>query len=162
MGIVSEAGGRGRGLVTARPAGVSGEGGGQFEPRQYRPARGHGRHRVGQVVARNSVVERNRVKSSQHFGRSFLRLVFTDGANSHHFWNSVASRVSAPEILGLTAKLTGCETAQRLSSPVERLVGPHLPPDGTEHQPTASRNPTCQWEPSQKGLFLDAPHRHSV
>jgi hypothetical protein len=58
--------------------------------------------------------------------------------------------------------LTGRETAQRLSSPVERLVGRHLRPDGTAYQPTGSRNPTSQWEPSQKGLFLDAPHRQSV
>ena len=34
--------------------------------------------------------------------------------------------------------------------------------DGTAHQSTGSRNPTSQWEPSQKGLFLDTPHRQSV
>lgn len=31
-----------------------------------------------------------------------------------------------------------------------------------EHQLTASWNPTCQWVPSQNGLFFDAPQRHRV
>ena len=28
--------------------------------------------------------------------------------------------------------------------------------------PDWSLNPTCQWEPSQNGLFFDAPQRHSA
>jgi hypothetical protein len=33
---------------------------------------------------------------------------------------------------------------------------------GHDAQRTGSLKPTCQWDPSQNGLFFDAPQRHSV
>jgi hypothetical protein len=61
-GAWGSAGGAGGGNRT-----LMGSSGGQFEPRLYGLPCGHGGYRMGQAVARNSVVERKWVKDSQHF-----------------------------------------------------------------------------------------------
>jgi hypothetical protein len=70
---------------------LMGPSGGQFEPGLYRSARGHGRYRMGQAVARSSVVERKWVKGSQHFPAELRDFRVAVGANSHQMHYSVAS-----------------------------------------------------------------------
>ena len=70
---------------------LMGPSGGQFEPRLYRSARGHGGYRMGQAVARNSVVERTWVKDSQHFPAELRDFRVVVEANSHQMHDSVAS-----------------------------------------------------------------------
>ena len=69
------AGGRNRTLM--------GPSDGHREPGLYRSARGHGGYRMGQAGARNSVVERNWVKDSQHFPVELRDVRVAAGANSH-------------------------------------------------------------------------------